>query len=255
MAAARGRAARRLAAAACALAAALPIAGRAADDERNLAMFRAWLPAHQAEVQAFETFPGRQAGGRRGAHRQLLRSASMWRECKAQPFQLPPPAQWQDAGRVLALLRELRRTGVLGPFAVMSAYRDPALNQCAGGAGRSSHMRSFAVDFVPLAPWDDQKLCAFWREQGRRWDMGLSRYPSGRIHIDRTGWRTGARTTPAPPASAGSGRNPAAERNFSAGGVDNFTHPRGACTGAKRGRATVAQETPWRNAVFPSSPS
>ncbi|HEY8356726.1 MAG TPA: D-Ala-D-Ala carboxypeptidase family metallohydrolase, partial [Ramlibacter sp.] len=109
--------------------------------------------------------------------------------CKAPPFQLPPQQHWQEAGRVLALLKELRRTEVLGPFAVMSAYRDPALNACAGGARRSSHMR-FAVDFVPLSPWDDQKLCAFWRGEGRRWDMGLSRYPSGRIHIDRAGWRS-----------------------------------------------------------------
>lgn len=186
---ARPCAARRLAAAACALAALAPIAAAAADDTRDLAMFRAWLPAHRAQVQAFEAFLAREQLTDVVPTWQLLRSASMWRECKAPPFALPPPAQWREAARVLALLKELRRTGVLGPFAVMSAYRGPALNRCAGGAGRSSHLK-FAVDFVPLAPWDDQKLCAFWREQGRRWDMGLSRYPSGRIHIDRTGWRS-----------------------------------------------------------------
>ncbi|MGV3572779.1 MAG: D-Ala-D-Ala carboxypeptidase family metallohydrolase [Ramlibacter sp.] len=165
------------------------MAAAAADDTRDLAMFRAWLPAHRAQVQAFEAFLAREQLTGVVPTWQLLRSASMWRECKAPPFALPPPAQWREAARVLALLKELRRTGVLGPFAVMSAYRGPALNRCAGGAGRSSHLK-FAVDFVPLAPWDDQKLCAFWREQGRRWDMGLSRYPSGRIHIDRTGWRS-----------------------------------------------------------------
>ncbi|RYY69176.1 MAG: peptidase M15 [Comamonadaceae bacterium] len=152
-------------------------------------MFRAWLPAHRADVQAFEAFLARNRVADVVPTWQLLRSASMWKACGAEPFQLPPRSQWREAGRVLALLKELRRTGVLGPFAVMSAYRPPPLNRCAGGARRSSHMR-FAVDFVPLGPADDQKLCAFWREQGRAWTMGLSRYPSGRIHIDRSAWRT-----------------------------------------------------------------
>jgi hypothetical protein len=35
-----------------------------------------------------------------------------------------------------------------------------------------------------------ERLCRFWREQGRAWDMGLGRYPSGRVHIDRNGYRT-----------------------------------------------------------------
>jgi len=175
--------------AACLFAASLPLAAAPAEDERDLAMFRAWLPAHRPQVQAFETFLAREQVANVVPTWQLLRTASLWRECKASPFQVPPPAQWPEAARVLALLKELRSKGVLGPFAVMSAYRDPVLNKCAGGARRSAHMK-FAVDFIPLAPWDDQKLCAFWRAQGRRWDMGLSRYPSGRIHIDRAGWRT-----------------------------------------------------------------
>ena len=29
-----------------------------------------------------------------------------------------------------------------------------------------------------------------WRREGRKWNMGLSKYPSGRIHIDRNGFRT-----------------------------------------------------------------
>jgi len=159
------------------------------DDSRDLDMFRVWLAPHRAEVQAFEAFLAREKLANVVPTWQLLRSASMWKECKAPPFQLPPRALWREAGEVLTLLKELRRTGVLGPFAVVSAYRDPRLNRCAGGARRSSHLR-FAVDILPLAPWDDQKLCAFWRNQGKRWDMGLSRYPSGRVHIDRTGWRT-----------------------------------------------------------------
>jgi len=35
-----------------------------------------------------------------------------------------------------------------------------------------------------------QKLCGFWQEEGRAWNLGLMRYPSGRIHIDTVGYRT-----------------------------------------------------------------
>jgi hypothetical protein len=162
---------------------------QSADDDRGLPLYQQWLPAHAAEVTAFESFLAQQKVLGVVPTWQLLRSASMWRECKASPFQVPPAAQWPLARDVLVLLQELRRGGVLGPFAVVSAYRDPALNSCAHGSRHSSHMR-FAVDIVPLGPTDDQKLCGFWRAQGRDWNMGLSRYPSGRIHIDRTGWRS-----------------------------------------------------------------
>src|SRR3954469_5825493 len=136
--------------------------GQTADDDRDLTLFRQWLPAHAAEVAAFEAFLAQQKVAGVVPTYQLLRSASMWRECKASPFQVPPPAQWPLARDALLLLQELRRTNVLGPFAVVSAYRDPALNRCAHGSRHSSHMR-FAVDIVPLAPTDDQKLCGFWR--------------------------------------------------------------------------------------------
>ena len=160
-----------------------------ADDDRDEVLYRQWLPAHGAEVAAFESFLVQQQVDGVVPTYQLLRSASMWRECKASPFQVPPAAEWPLARDVLLLLQQLRRDGVLGPFAVVSAYRDEALNRCAHGSRHSSHMR-FAVDIVPLAPTDDQKLCGFWRAQGRTWNMGLSRYPSGRIHVDRTGWRS-----------------------------------------------------------------
>jgi hypothetical protein len=48
----------------------------------------------------------------------------------------------------------------------------------------------FAVDIAPVPLDAAEDLCRFWREQGQAWDMGVSRYPSGRIHIDRNGWRT-----------------------------------------------------------------
>ena len=103
---------------------------------------------------------------------------------------LPPEPQWPSVVQVLRLLQALREAAVLGPIQVHSGYRDEALNRCAGGAARSAHRLAFAIDFMPLAgPDPTPALCAFWREQGPAWRMGLGRYPSGRIHIDTLGHR------------------------------------------------------------------
>lgn len=173
--------------------AAVPPAGAAsgplADPERDAVVFTHWRATHGPQVEAFEEFLVREKVAQVVPTYQLLRSASMWKECRADPFELPPPRQWAEVREVLVLLRELRERGVLTHFEVVSAYRDPRLNRCAGGAPRSSHMR-FAVDIAPLSVADGKRLCAFWREHGKAWDMGVSRYPSGRIHIDRNGWRT-----------------------------------------------------------------
>ena len=160
-----------------------------AQEARNAAMFLEWRLKHVQQVQPFEAFLEREKLAGVVPLYQLLRSASMWRECRAQPFQVPPPDNWGAVRDVLALLEELQKRQVMGRFEVVSAYRDPALNACAGGAPKSSHVR-FAVDLLPLAGTDAVALCAFWRSQGKQWNMGISRYPSGRIHIDRTGWRT-----------------------------------------------------------------
>ena len=123
---------------------------------------------------------------------QLLRSASSWRECGAEPFALPPREQWAAVASVLRLLQALQAQGVVGhALELHSGYRNPALNACAQGAAGSAHLRSFAIDFTPLDGSDPtERLCAFWRTQGRAWNMGLSRYPSGRIHLDTAGYRS-----------------------------------------------------------------
>jgi hypothetical protein len=159
------------------------------DRERDAVLFTHWRSSHAAEVDAFEEFLVRERVAEVVPSYQLLRSASMWKECLAEPFELPPATEWPRVRDLLLLLRELRQRGVLPGFEVVSAYRDPRLNRCAGGAPRSSHQQ-FAVDIAPLSEPEGERLCRFWREQGRAWDMGVSRYPSGRIHIDRTGYRT-----------------------------------------------------------------
>ncbi|MBE7367003.1 peptidase M15 [Ramlibacter sp. HM2] len=159
------------------------------DDERDAVLFTRWRSGREAEVEAFEAFLVYEKVARVAPTYQLLRSASMWKECRAEPFQLPPPELWPEVRDVLSLLQELHTRGVLPEFEVVSAYRPAGLNRCAGGAARSSHLR-FAVDIAPLDAATADRLCRFWREEGAAWNMGVSRYPTGRIHIDRNGYRT-----------------------------------------------------------------
>lgn len=168
----------------------LPTLSRAAeDDQRGALLFSNWRSTAGPQLEAFESYLVRQNVAQVVPAYQLLRTASMWKECRAQPFQVPPPQLWPQVVDVLRLLQELRARNVLGSFEVVSAYRDPELNRCAGGAPRSAHVL-FAVDLRPLEPDAGARLCRFWREEGKPWNMGLSRYPTGRVHIDRNGYRT-----------------------------------------------------------------
>jgi len=158
---------------------------------RGAALFEAWRVANTAAMRELEQHLAQQDLATVLPLEQLLRSASSWHECKAEPYAVPPPAQWPAVISVLRLLRELRAAGVVAAIEVHSGFRESSLNTCAGGAPRSAHHRSFAIDFTPVdSPDPTARLCDFWRTHGRRWAMGLSRYPSGRIHIDTSGHRT-----------------------------------------------------------------
>lgn len=155
--------------------------------------FTLWRVAQEpGAVQAFEQHLQDQGVARVLPLHQLMRSASSWQACGAEPFALPPQAQWPAVVSVLRLLQTLQAAGVVAAeVEVHSGYRGLALNACAQGAAGSAHLRSFAIDFTPVRGVDPTPaLCAFWRTEGPTWRMGLSRYPSGRIHIDTAGHRT-----------------------------------------------------------------
>jgi hypothetical protein len=154
--------------------------------------FAAWRAGQAPAVDALARHLGEQGVADVLPLHQLLRSATSWQACAAEPFALPPPEQWPAVVQVLRLLQALQAAGVVGrALEIHSGYRGPALNTCAQGAAGSAHLRGFALDFTPVDGLDPtERLCAFWRDQGRTWRMGLSRYPSGRIHIDTAGYRT-----------------------------------------------------------------
>lgn len=168
----------------------LPAACLAAET-RTPEMFQTWRGQNEPAVAAFETFLRSEGLETLAPIDTLLRSASSWEECSAEPFSVPPADRWPAVRSVLQLLRQLRERGVLDSFEVHSSYRDEALNKCSGGASRSAHLVSYAIDLTPARqPEAGDALCRFWRDEGNTWRMGLSRYPSGRIHIDTAGYRT-----------------------------------------------------------------
>ncbi|WP_081016612.1 MULTISPECIES: D-Ala-D-Ala carboxypeptidase family metallohydrolase [Pseudomonas] len=157
-------------------------------DERDVWMFAQWAGDHQTRPFR-EMLVSARLYGVVPIH-QLLRSASDWKLCRASPFAVPPASNWPAVRSTLSLLQALGDQKLLGPFEVISAYRDPGLNRCAGGTVGSAHTRAFAVDVLLPAWADPNPLCRFWQQHGQAWNMGLGRYPSGRIHIDTAGYRT-----------------------------------------------------------------
>lgn len=157
-------------------------------DERDLWLFAQWTGSHQTRAFREMLVEARLYGV--VPLYQLLRSASDWRLCGAEPFAVAPPAQWPAVRSTLQLLKTLGEQQRLKSYEVVSAYRNPTLNRCAGGARDSAHTRAFAVDLLLPAWADPRPLCEFWQTHGQAWNMGLGRYPSGRIHIDTAGYRT-----------------------------------------------------------------
>ena len=157
-------------------------------DERDIWLFAQWAGDHQTRPFR-EMLVDARLYGVVPIH-QLLRSASDWKLCHASPFAVPPASNWSAVRSTLSLIKTLHDQGILRQFEVVSAYRAPRLNACAGGAANSAHTRVFAVDIL-LPEWaDPNPLCRFWQQYGQAWNMGLGRYPSGRIHVDTAGYRT-----------------------------------------------------------------
>jgi uncharacterized protein YcbK (DUF882 family) len=78
--------------------------------------------------------------------------------------------------------------------AVASGYRDPAFNECVGGATQSAHRGFHALDLVPTDAAVTRErfieiLCPIHAREGPRLDIGMGIYRARRFHIDATGYR------------------------------------------------------------------
>ena len=108
-------------------------------------------------------------------------------------FTMSPPVQsWPN---IVAALRYIGTyiTPGIGPVEVVSVYRNPALNSCAGGAPTSTHLHMGAIDMVPLRPITREalmtRLCRIHLESGERFRTGLGLYIGIRFHIDNRKYR------------------------------------------------------------------
>lgn len=123
---------------------------------------------------------------------QLLRTATDWQKCGAEPYEVPPTSEWPN---IVATLRYIavQISPVLGPIEPVSVYRNPSLNLCAGGAATSTHREMGAVDMVPLRPISREALmsmlCAIHAASDASTNAGLGFYKGVRFHIDSRKYR------------------------------------------------------------------
>jgi len=123
---------------------------------------------------------------------ELLRTATSWSECGAQPFEVPPTSEWPHIIQTLRYVRDYV-VPAIGPVEAVSVYRNPALNKCAGGAPESAHKQDSAIDMVPLKPISREELmrtlCGIHSEHGEAYGAGLGFYAFLRFHVDSTKFR------------------------------------------------------------------
>ena len=168
-------------------------------DERTEAHFQRWVAENKqdAALAAFKEYLQQQAVDSVVPVHQLLRTASDWnlpvcRKVKAPPYELAPKAKWARTVKTLKLLQLLRERDFLPPFEVVSAYRNPKVEVCAGGGGaRHPHAGAFDL-LVPASQRATavKRLCSFYWKEGKKHNMGFSQYSSGRLHIDTVRYST-----------------------------------------------------------------
>lgn len=165
----------------------------AGQDEPGYRQWIAAYPVRAVQVTAFHRYLSDAGVGFVVPTWQLLRTASQWRRCAGQPFEVPPLAEWPNVVQTLRYVRDYV-VPTIGPVEPVSAYRNPALNHCAGGARESVHQHLSAIDMVPLYPTSREammrRLCSVHYREGPRYAVGLGFYTKMRFHVDSWKFRT-----------------------------------------------------------------
>jgi hypothetical protein len=157
--------------------------------------YRTWYladPSRAAQVKAFNDYlVSAEVGGILPTW-QLLRTATAWKDCGAQPFEVPPSSEWPHMVQTLRYVRD-HVVPAVGPVEAVSVYRNPQLNVCAGGAPESAHKEDSAIDMVPLRPISREELikslCDRHTAHGAPYQAGLGFYAFVRFHVDSMKFR------------------------------------------------------------------
>lgn len=164
----------------------------AGQDEPGYRNWYAATQAHATAVKSFNAYLEQYEVGGIFPTWQLLRTATSWQKCGGQPFEVPPTSEWPHIVQTLRYVRDYVIPAV-GPVEPVSAYRNPALNACAGGAPESAHKHYSAIDMVPLRSTTREQLmrtlCAVQARRGPDYQVGLGFYAFLRFHVDTTKYR------------------------------------------------------------------
>lgn len=157
--------------------------------------YRSWYvagPRHAGAVKAFNDYLAEWGVSGILPTWQILRTATSWQRCGGSPFEVPPTAEWPHIVQTLRYVRDYV-VPTVGPVEAVSAYRNPTLNVCAGGAPESAHKHYSAIDMVPLRQTTREelmrKLCAVHARRGTDYAVGLGFYAFLRFHVDTTKYR------------------------------------------------------------------
>jgi hypothetical protein len=182
--------------AAATLSLATPAAAQSLPEGQGEAEYQAWLarggPGRLAQVLSFESW--QDVTGVRGVLPtwQVIRTASMWRQCNGEPFEVPPFRLWPGMVDTLRFIRDRVKPAV-GDVEAVSGFRNPALNVCARGSDRSAHLDFFALDLIPKQPLTRRqlfdRLCPMHTRFGPAAGAGLGFYAFTRFHIDTRSFR------------------------------------------------------------------
>ncbi len=184
-------------------AATMPALAQELPDGQGEADYARWLdaqPGRRGQVLSFESW--QQVTGVRNVLPtwQLIRTASMWRECGGEPFEVPPFTLWPGMVKTLRFIRD-HVIPAVGPVEAVSGYRNPALNLCAHGAPGSAHREFFAIDLIPLRLTTRRQLfdeiCPAHARYGPAAGAGLGFYAFTRFHIDTRSFRRWGSAGPA----------------------------------------------------------
>ena len=158
--------------------------------------FQGWVrrtPANLQKLGAFRDYLAAQGLESVVPMWQLVRTSSSWRQCGAEPFEVPPADKW---GRIVKTLKFVRDDVIpsVGKVETLSAYRNEGLNACSDGAPKSAHREFFALDLTPVNKAVERSamirsVCSAHARDGAAYNIGLGFYTGRRFHVDSSGFR------------------------------------------------------------------
>ena len=175
---------------------ATPALSASLPEGQNKADYLAWLakdPGARAEVLSFRSYLD--AAGVQDVIPtwQLVRTASMWRDCSGPRFEVAPMGEWTHIAETLSFVKA-HVEPVIGDVEAVSGFRNAELNQCSGGAKASAHRHFYALDLVPASDSLDRSamirsICKVHDFRGSDYGVGLGFYAGNRFHVDSQGFR------------------------------------------------------------------